>query len=272
MAKATTRSRGKKKLQDVIESIPDGDDSAVAESSTRTRKKRKKSNGSSAKEASSRFVENEQDGGANEGTDVSEAKSTTDDAKPKARKKKGDYDDSSPIDKETHEKYERVKRGELHITDLQKMTVAELHDVAKDEEIEDYVGLPKQDLIFQILKQRISQNGLLYGEGVLEVLPDGFGFLRSPEYNYLPCPDDIYVSPSQIRRFGLRNGHVVAGSDPPAEGERAVLRAAAGRGDQLRDAGTVTEKTNFEDLTPLHPRSGFPGDRSERANMRIVDW
>ena len=75
------------------------------------------------------------------------------------------------------------------------MTVAELHEIAKQEGLEEYTGLKKQDLIFQILKERIRQNGLMYGEGVLEILPDGFGFLRSPEYNYLPCPDDIYVSP-----------------------------------------------------------------------------
>ena len=77
-------------------------------------------------------------------------------------------------------------------------------------------------------------NGLMFGEGTLEILPDGFGFLRSPDYHYLSCPDDIYVSPSQIRRFGLRTGATVAGPDPPAQGERALLRPAARRGDQLR--------------------------------------
>jgi transcription termination factor Rho len=152
------------------------------------------------------------------------------------------------------------------------MNVQELHDVAKNEGIEDYVGLPKQDLIFQILKKRINQNGLLYGEGVLEILPDGFGFLRSPEYNYLPCPDDIYVSPSQIRRFGLRNGHIVAGQiRPPKESERyfALLRVEA---INYESPDRVTEKTNFEDLTPLHPnqRLFLETARSE-LNMRIVD-
>ncbi|HOW19612.1 MAG TPA: Rho termination factor N-terminal domain-containing protein, partial [Phycisphaerae bacterium] len=119
--------------------------------------------------------------------------------------------DTGAIDAETHAKYEEIKRGELHITDLQKMNVQELHEIARKEGLTEYTGLKKQELIFKILKERIRQNGLMYGEGVLEILPDGFGFLRSPEYNYLPCPDDIYVSPSQIRRFGLRNGHVVAG-------------------------------------------------------------
>ncbi len=181
-------------------------------------------------------------------------------------------DAASPIDRETHEKYERIKRGELHITDLQKMAVIDLHEVAKQEGIEEYVGLTKQDLIFQILKRRISQNGLLYGEGVLEVLPDGFGFLRSPEYNYLPCPDDIYVSPSQIRRFGLRNGHVVAGQiRPPKESERyfALLRVEA---INYESPEKVTEKTNFEDLTPLHPDARYYLETAQtELNMRIVD-
>ncbi len=183
-----------------------------------------------------------------------------------------EIDDDAAIDRDTHEKYERVKRGDLHITDLQKLSVQELHEVAKSESIEDYVGLPKQDLIFQILKRRINQSGLLYGEGVLEILPDGFGFLRSTEYNYLPGPDDIYVSPSQIRRFGLRNGHVVAGQiRPPKESERyfALLRVEA---INFESPDKVTEKTNFEDLTPLHPnRRLFLETDQKELNMRIVD-
>ncbi|NIM49724.1 MAG: transcription termination factor Rho [Gemmatimonadales bacterium] len=187
------------------------------------------------------------------------------------------------IDAETHAKYEEIKRGELHITDLQKMTVAELHDIAKNEGMTEFTGLKKQDLIFKILKERIHQNGLMYGEGVLEILPDGFGFLRSPEYNYLPCPDDIYVSPSQIRRFGLRTGHIVAGQiRPPKESERyfALLRVEA---INFEDPDTVTEKTNFEDLTPVHPGPKDavdfkPGEgrvvletAADEINMRIVD-
>ncbi len=182
------------------------------------------------------------------------------------------FDDGAPIDRETHEKYERVKRGDLHLPDLQKMSVVELHEIAKNEGIEEYVGLPKQDLIFQILKRRINRDGLLYGEGVLEILPDGFGFLRSPEYNYLPCPDDIYVSPSQIRRFGLRNGHVVAGQiRPPKESERyfALLRVEA---INFAPPEVVTEKTNFEDLTPLHPnRRVYLETTPKELNMRIDD-
>ncbi len=179
---------------------------------------------------------------------------------------------SRSLEDETHAKYEQVKRGELHITDLQKMTVAELQDIAKREDVDEFAGLKKQDLIFQILKKRIQQDGLMYGEGVLEILPDGFGFLRSPEYHYLPCPDDIYISPSQIRRFGLQNGHIVAGQiRPPKESERyfALLRVEA---INFEDPEVVTQKANFADLTPLHPDQRLHLETTpEELNMRIVD-
>ena len=129
-----------------------------------------------------------------------------------------------------HDRYEDIKRGEIHLTELQKMTMPQLIRTAKTEGVAEYTGLKKQDLIFKILKERVKQNGLMFGEGTLEVLPDGFGFLRSPDYNYLPCPDDIYVSPSQIRRFGLKTGAIVAGQiRPPKENERyfALLRVEA---------------------------------------------
>ncbi len=179
---------------------------------------------------------------------------------------------TGPIDAETHARYEEIKKGDIHITELQKMTVQELHDVAKTEELDEYTGLKKQDLIFKILKARINRNGLMYGEGVLEILPDGFGFLRSPEYNYLPCPDDIYISPSQIRRFGLRNGHIVAGQiRPPKESERyfALLRVEA---INFEDPNSVADKTNFEDLTVLHPERRLTLETGpDEVNMRIVD-
>ncbi|MBI1827204.1 MAG: transcription termination factor Rho [Planctomycetes bacterium] len=183
-----------------------------------------------------------------------------------------DEDGATVIDADTHAKYEEIKRGNIHITELQKMSVQELHEVAKQEGLEEYTGLKKQDLIFKILKDRINRNGLMYGEGVLEILPDGFGFLRSPEYNYLPCPDDIYISPSQIRRFGLRTGHIVSGQiRPPKESERyfALLRVEA---INYQDPNLVTEKTNFEDLTVLHPnRRLFLETAPDELNMRIVD-
>ena len=179
---------------------------------------------------------------------------------------------SAVVDAETHAKYEEIKRGDTHIRELQIKTVAELHEIAKAEGLTDYSGLKKQELIFKILKERIRQNGLMYGEGVLEILPDGFGFLRSPEYMYLPCPDDIYISPSQIRRFGLRTGQVVVGQiRPPKESERyfALLRVEA---INFEDPDSVTEKTNFEDLTPLHPDSRMILETtSDELNMRIVD-
>ncbi len=163
-------------------------------------------------------------------------------------------DASGGMDAETNAKYEQVKGGKLYIKDLQVMDIHALHEIAKAEGIQDFIGQKKQDLIFQILRSRIRMNGLMFGEGVLEILPDGFGFLRSPEYNYLPCPDDIYISPSQIRRFGLRNGHVVQGQiRPPKESERyfALLRVEAINGE---DPERITDTGNFEDLTPLHPR------------------
>ena len=176
------------------------------------------------------------------------------------------------FDEEMHEKYERVKRGELHITDLQKMSVAELHDVAKNENVSEYTGLGKQELVFKILKSRIQKDGLMYGEGVLEILPDGFGFLRSPDYNYLPSPDDIYVSPSQVRRFGLRQGNIVAGQiRPPKESEKyfALLRVEAVN---FEDPDHLTDKVNFEDLTPTFPdRRIFLETVSDEINMRVVN-
>ncbi len=176
------------------------------------------------------------------------------------------------MDAETNAKYEQVKGGKLYIKDLQVMDIHGLHDIARAEGIQDFIGQKKQDLIFQILRSRIRQNGLMFGEGVLEILPDGFGFLRSPEYNYLPCPDDIYISPSQIRRFGLRNGHVVQGQiRPPKESERyfALLRVEAINGE---DPERITDTGNFEDLTPLHPNKRITLEADTKdLNMRICD-
>jgi transcription termination factor Rho len=172
----------------------------------------------------------------------------------------------------THAKYERIKRGNLHITDLQRMTVAELHEVCKKEGVQEYTGMKKQELIFKILKERIQSNGLMYGEGVLEVLPDGYGFLRNPDYNYLSSPDDIYVSPSQIKRFGIRTGTVVSGQiRPPKESEKyfALLRVEA---INFEEPDRLSEKVNFSDLTPLHPEKRLILEtRTEELNMRIID-
>jgi transcription termination factor Rho len=176
------------------------------------------------------------------------------------------------FDEEINNRYEEIKRGSTHISELQQMTMPQLLKIAKDEGLVDYTGLKKQDLIFKILKERVKQNGLMFGEGTLEVLPDGFGFLRSPDYNYLPCPDDIYISPSQIRRFGLRTGAVVAGQiRPPKENERyfALLRVEA---INYNDPDLLTQKVVFDDLTPLHPdaRLILETDPAE-INMRVMD-
>ncbi|HEY4482016.1 MAG TPA: transcription termination factor Rho [Candidatus Brocadiaceae bacterium] len=160
----------------------------------------------------------------------------------------------------------------MHITELQKMTIKELQETAKREGIKEYTGLKKQDLIFKILKERVNQNGLMYGEGVVEVLPEGFGFLRSPDYNYLPCPDDIYISPSQIRRFGIRTGAVVSGQiRPPKDTERyfALLRVEA---INFENPEIMGEKIVFDDLTPLHPAERlFLEKDSAELETRIMD-
>jgi transcription termination factor Rho len=176
------------------------------------------------------------------------------------------------FDEEVNNRYEEIKKGSTHISELQQMTMAQLLKVAKDENLTEYSGLKKQDLIFRILKERVKQNGLMLGDGTLEVLPDGFGFLRSPDYNYLPCPDDIYISPSQIRRFGLRTGSVVAGQiRPPKENERyfALLRVEA---INYQDPEMLTQKVVFDDLPPLHPdkRLCLETEPAE-LNMRVVD-
>ena len=114
---------------------------------------------------------------------------------------------------------EMAKKERVEAKDLQRKTIAELTQMARDSKIEGYSGLRKQELIYKILESQVSQEGLMFGEGVLEALPDGFGFLRSPSYNYLPGPDDIYVSPSQIRRFGLRKGDTVSGLIRPSQRE-----------------------------------------------------
>ncbi len=172
-----------------------------------------------------------------------------------------------------NERYEEIKQGkELHIAQLQRMSMKELMELARQENLTEYSGLKKQDLIFRILKERTKLNGLMFGEGTLEILPDGFGFLRSPDYHYLPCPDDIYVSPSQIRRFGLKTGATVAGQiRPPKENERyfALLRVEAING---ADPNMVSTRVSFDDLTPLHPEKRLKlATAADEFSTRIVD-
>ncbi len=178
------------------------------------------------------------------------------------------------LDAETQQRYEQAKRAGLSVSDLQKMTPEQLHELAHTEGVEEFSGLKKQDLIFKILQKHIAKQGLMYGEGVLEILPDGFGFLRSPEYSYLACPDDIYVSPSQIRRFGLKAGHIVQGTiRPPKESEKyfALLRVDAVNN---HPPDSLNDVSSYEDLTPLHPFERFVLETPNEQNnleMRVVD-
>ncbi|MFO0936676.1 MAG: transcription termination factor Rho [Gemmataceae bacterium] len=178
------------------------------------------------------------------------------------------------FDAETNLRYEEIKRGSTYITLLQQMSLAQLQSEAQVENIpkEEWIGFKKQDLIFRILKERVKQNGLMVGEGTLEILPDGFGFLRSPDYNYLPCPDDIYISPSQIRRFGLRTGAVVHGQvRPPKEAERyfALLRVEA---INYQEPDLLARKAVFEDLTPYHPTERLKLEAgADGYESRVID-
>jgi len=161
----------------------------------------------------------------------------------------------------------------MNIVELKEKKINELNKLAKQLNVEGATGMRKQDLIFAILQAQTEKNGLIYGEGVLETLPDGFGFLRSPDFNYLPGPDDIYVSPSQIRRFNLRTGDTIAGQiRPPKEGERyfALLKVEAVNYEEPESA---REKILFDNLTPLYPNARFnlevPGE--ENNSMRVMD-
>ena len=141
----------------------------------------------------------------------------------------------------------------MNLQELKNKKISELNAIARDLNIEGASGLRKQDLIFAILNAQTEQNGSIYGEGVLEILQDGFGFLRAPDYNYLPGPDDIYVSPSQIRRFNLRTGDTVSGQiRQPKEGERyfALLKVET---INFEPPEAARDKTLFDNLTPLYP-------------------
>ena len=166
---------------------------------------------------------------------------------------------------------EKARKG-ITISQLQRMEIDELHKVAEETGLEDVYQIPKQDLIFKILKARAAQQGLMFGEGTLEIMPDKFGFLRSPENSYLSGPDDIYVSPTMIRRYGLRKGMVVRGAiRPPKESERyfALLRVDEVNGKPPASLGKLS---GFEDLTPLHPEKRFILETApNEIECRIVD-
>ena len=160
----------------------------------------------------------------------------------------------------------------MNLQDLKLKKMGELQKIAEELKIVETETLKKPELILKILEAGTKNNGLIVGEGVLEILPDGFGFLRSPNYNYLPGPDDIYVSPSQIRKFTLRTGDVVAGQvRPPKEGEKyfALLKVETINGD---DPDKIKDKTFFDNLTPLYPEQHIVLENKDKdSSMRIMD-
>lgn len=161
----------------------------------------------------------------------------------------------------------------MHLKDLKEKKIDDLNKLAKKMKIEGAAAMRRQDLIFALLQAQSEQDGLIYGEGVLETLPDGFGFLRAQDYNYLPGPDDIYVSPSQIRRFSLRKGDVVSGQiRPPKEGERyfALLKV---ENINHEDPEKSRDKILFDNLTPLYPEEKFKLEHKSNKDlsMRIMD-
>jgi transcription termination factor Rho len=160
----------------------------------------------------------------------------------------------------------------LDLKDLKDMSIQKLNQVAKDLSVPGTAGLRKQELIFKILQSQAEKSGLIFSEGVLECLPDGFGFLRAPEYNYLPGPDDVYVSPSQIRRFDLRTGDTISGQiRPPKEGERyfALIKVDAINFEPPEEA---RNKIFFDNLTPLYPQERLRMETTrENASGRVMD-
>jgi len=163
-------------------------------------------------------------------------------------------------------------RPSLNINDLKDMGIQKLTQIGKDLNVGGATGMRKQELIFQILKAQTEQSGFIFSEGVLEVLPDGFGFLRAPDYNYLPGPDDIYVSPSQIRKFDLHTGDTVSGQiRPPKEGERyfALIKVEAVN---FEAPDQTREKLFFENLTPLYPQEALTLESTpDNLAARVMD-
>ena len=171
------------------------------------------------------------------------------------------------------DKLKDLKEGEvLDIAKLKEMNISALTQVAKDLDVVGATGMRKQELIFKILQAQTEKSGLIFSEGVLECLPDGFGFLRAPDYNYLPGPDDIYVSPSQIRKFDLRTGDTISGQiRPPKEGERyfALIKVEAINFESPEDSRS---KIFFDNLTPLYPEERVQLETTrENISARVLD-
>jgi transcription termination factor Rho len=183
------------------------------------------------------------------------------------RPARGEQVNGQPVDQNG-----RTEGGGMNLAELKEKSIAELNDLAHNLSIEGASNLRKQELIFAILQAQSDKDGFISGEGVLEILPDGFGFLRSPDYNYLPGPDDIYISPSQIRRFGLRTGDVVSGQiRPPKESERyfAMLKVEK---INYEEPEAARDKILFDNLTPLYPMEKIQLEYdSEDFSMRVMD-
>lgn len=164
------------------------------------------------------------------------------------------------------------KEEMMNLSELKHKKINELAALARDLNVEGAAGLRKQELIFAILQAQVEKNGMISGGGVLETLPDGFGFLRAPDYNYLPGPDDIYVSPSQIRRFNLRTGDTIAGQiRPPKDGERyfALLKVETVN---FEDPGVARDKILFDNLTPLYPNQRLRLETDpDNYSARVMD-
>jgi len=160
----------------------------------------------------------------------------------------------------------------ISLAELKEKNITDLAKIAKELNIPGASGMRKQELIFQILRAQTEKSGLIFSEGVLECLPDGFGFLRAPEYNYLPGPDDIYVSPSQIRKFDLRTGDTVSGQvRPPKDGERyfALIKVEAVN---FEDPEVARNKIFFDNLTPLYPQGRLKMETTkENLTGRVLD-
>jgi transcription termination factor Rho len=188
----------------------------------------------------------------------------------------GTVDNGSVATAEAPEKDGRDRdfgsEGFLNLADLKEMSISKLTSIAKGMDVPGATGMRKQELIFKVLAAQTEKSGLIFSEGVLETLPDGFGFLRAPEYNYLPGPDDIYVSPSQIRKFDLRTGDTVSGQiRPPKEGERyfALIKVEA---INFESPDQAREKVFFDNLTPLYPDEMLKMEvTQENLSARVID-
>lgn len=164
------------------------------------------------------------------------------------------------------------QKKEMNISALRKLTIPELQAIAKNQKVNGVSNLRKEELIYKIMESQTQQDNLLVGEGVLEILPDGFGFLRSPNYNYLPGPDDIYISPSQIKKFALKTGDTVSGQiRPPKENEKyfALLKVEKVNNDLPEN---IQMRIPFEELTPIHPDQRFILETNpDEMTTRVID-